>query len=196
MIMRQFSFDGCLSYVVASSGERMGAIIDPSHDPSPYLAFVKERNLQILYCIDTHTHVDHVSLAMELADALGARTVMSRNAAFQREIGVAAVNLPGIGKIIEENGQKRIDMFLEEKEGLHLGNIYLEALFTPGHTKTPCALSLTAGFLRGTRLSSANAAAPICPGETRMKCMRASSENLWVCPTTLSSILPMITGAT
>jgi sulfur dioxygenase len=140
MIMKQFNFDGCLSYVIASSDGRIGAIIDPSHDVAPYLAFAKEENLKILYCIDTHTHVDHVSLAMELADALKARTVMSRNAPLQREIGAGADNLPGIGEIMEANARKRIDILMEEGERLRLGNIYLEAVFTPGHTKDSMCL--------------------------------------------------------
>ena len=140
MIFRQFNFEGCLSYVIAASGERAGAVIDPSHDVEPYLAFVKEQNLNILYVIDTHTHVDHISLAPELADALGARTVMSANAPLQRRIGAGVTDLFGIEKIIEVNGQKRIDIYLEEGQHLAMGKLYLEAMFTPGHTKDSMSL--------------------------------------------------------
>lgn len=140
MIFRQFNFDGCLSYITASTFDRIGTIIDPSHDLEPYLAFVRENNLKIPYVIDTHTHVDHVSLSPELADTLGARTVMSVNTPLQREIGTGVKDLYGIEKIIEENGKKRIDMFLAEKERLPMGNLFLEAIFTPGHTKDSMCL--------------------------------------------------------
>ncbi|MBA4418215.1 MAG: hypothetical protein C0392_09950 [Syntrophus sp. (in: bacteria)] len=176
MIFRQFNFDGCLSYIVACKDERIGAIIDPSHDIDPYLAFVKEHHLNILYVIDTHTHVDHISLSPELAGPLDAQTVMCRNTPMQREIGPGikdlfgattrehrehegeasragvptqqvgrvegATQAPGIEKIIEENAGKRIDIYLDEKERLPLGSIFLKTIFTPGHTKdSMCLLS-------------------------------------------------------
>ena len=140
MIFRQFNFDGCLSYIIASSDERTGAVIDPSHDLEAYLAFVKEHNLKILYVVDTHTHVDHISLSPELADRLGAKTVMSSNATLQRQIGAGVKDLFGIEKIIEANGLKRIDVYLEEGQRLSMGNLYLEAMFTPGHTKDSMSL--------------------------------------------------------
>ncbi len=140
MIFRQFNFDGCLSYIIACKDERIGAIIDPSHDIDPYLAFVKENRLNILYVIDTHTHVDHVSLASELATALEAQTVMSRNTPLQREIGATVKDLFGIETIIEVNTQKKIDIYLEEKERLPLGSIFLRVIFTPGHTKDSMCL--------------------------------------------------------
>ncbi len=140
MIFRQFNFDGCLSYAVACNDERIGAIIDPSHDIDPYLAFVKEYRLNILYIIDTHTHVDHVSLSPELAEALDAQTVMSKNTVLQRKIGAEIENLPEIKKIIESNSQNRVDVYLDEKERLPLGSIFLRTVFTPGHTKDSLSL--------------------------------------------------------
>ena len=146
MILRQFNFDGCLSYVLASRDRKHGAVIDPSHDLEPYLACVREEGLTVSYVIDTHTHVDHISLSPELADALGAKTVMSAVAPLQRKIGEGVTDLFGIEKIIETNGRKRIDIYLAEGERLSLGNIYLEALFTPGHTKDSMCL-LTHGMI-------------------------------------------------
>jgi sulfur dioxygenase len=140
MIFRQFNFDGCLSYIIACKEERIGAIIDPSHDIDPYLAFVKENRLNILYVIDTHTHVDHISLTTELAQALDAQTVMSKNTPLQREIGSGVKDLFGIEKIMEVNAEKRVDIYLDEKERLPLGSIFLRVLFTPGHTKDSMSL--------------------------------------------------------
>ena len=134
MIFKQFNFDGCLSYIIASAADMVGAVIDPSHDMEPYLAFASENNLRMHCAIDTHTHVDHVSLSEELADAWGAKTVMSSRTPLQRKIGDGVKDLFGIEKIIEENGRKRIDVYLEEGESLSLGNLTLHALFTPGHT--------------------------------------------------------------
>jgi glyoxylase-like metal-dependent hydrolase (beta-lactamase superfamily II)/rhodanese-related sulfurtransferase len=142
MIFKQFNVEGCLSYVIACSSEKAGAIIDPSHSMEAYLEFVRSHDLQILYVLDTHSHVDHVSLAPELADILKAKSVMCKAAPVQREIGARVKKLFGIETIIAENGTKRIDLFLEEGEELTMGGVSLKALFTPGHTRdSMCLLS-------------------------------------------------------
>lgn len=140
MILKQLNFDGCLSYIAACRNERAGIIIDPSHVMEPYIGFVKENGLKILYVVDTHTHVDHISLAPELADAFGAKTVMSSNTPKQREIGSTITELFGIEKIIEENSSKRIDILLKEGEELRFGGITFRVFFTPGHTQDSMCL--------------------------------------------------------
>jgi glyoxylase-like metal-dependent hydrolase (beta-lactamase superfamily II)/rhodanese-related sulfurtransferase len=142
MIFRQFNFDGCLSYVTACPVERKGVIIDPSHSVEPYLAYVKENRLAILYVIDTHSHVDHISLVPELAARLGAKTVMSRHTPTQRMIGAGAQELFGIEKIIGENSIKPIDVYLDETDRLSMGSLILECIYAPGHTRDSiCLLS-------------------------------------------------------
>ena len=135
MIFRQFNFDGCLAYVIACEKERKGAIIDPSHEMEPFLDFVASRGLTIAYVIDTHTHVDHISLAPELADRLGAKTVMNRNTPAQRELGAQVTDLFGIEKILADNARKRIDVYLGDGDELKMGDITLQAMETKGHTR-------------------------------------------------------------
>lgn len=142
MIFKQFNFEGCLSYVIASDKTKEGAIIDPSHEMQSYLDFIKEQNLTIMYIVDTHTHVDHVSLSPELAKILSAKTVMNKNTPMQREIGAGVKELYGIEKIIAENAIKPVDIFLGEKDQIIMGNVFLECVYTPGHTKdSMCLLS-------------------------------------------------------
>jgi sulfur dioxygenase len=140
MIFRQFNFDGCLSYVSACSNELVGIIIDPSHETEPYFSFVKEKKLKILYVVDTHTHVDHISLAPELADALGAKTVMNKNTPIQRKIGEDIKDLYGIEKIIAENAGKHVDIFIDEGDELKTGGLVFSVIFTPGHTRDSMCL--------------------------------------------------------
>lgn len=135
MIFKQFNFDGCLGYVIACSVHRKGAVIDPSHDAQPFLDFIASHSLAIEYVIDTHTHVDHVSIAPELADALGAKTVMGRLTPVQREIGSKVTDLFGIETILAENARNRIDMYLGDGDELHIGDTTLKAVETKGHTQ-------------------------------------------------------------
>jgi sulfur dioxygenase len=140
MIFRQFNFDGCLSYIAACSNKHTGIIIDPSHETEPYFSFVIKEKLKIQYVIDTHTHVDHISLAPELADALGAKTVMHKNAPIQRKIGEGIKELYGIEKIIEENAGKRVDIFIDEGHELKTGGLTFRIISTPGHTQDSMCL--------------------------------------------------------
>jgi sulfur dioxygenase len=140
MIFRQFNFDGCLSYIAACSNKFVGIIIDPSHETTPYLQFVKEEKLKILYVIDTHTHVDHISLAPELADVLSAKTVMCKKTTIQRKIGKGIKDLFGIEKIIAENAGKRVDILIDEGDELKAGGLVFRVIFTPGHTRDSMCL--------------------------------------------------------
>ncbi|HOW54978.1 MAG TPA: rhodanese-like domain-containing protein [Syntrophorhabdaceae bacterium] len=135
MIFRQFNFDGCLGYVMACEKEKTGIIIDPSHETGPFLDFVESEGITITHIIDTHTHVDHVSLAPELADVLGAKTVMNVNTPSQRAIGATVTDLFGIEKILAENARKRIDIYLDNGDKIEIGKITLTVIHTKGHTQ-------------------------------------------------------------
>lgn len=152
MIFKQFNVEGCLSYIAACSDEHAGIVVDPSHDVEPYLAFIKENRLRILFCIDTHSHVDHVSLAPELAAVLDAKTVMDKYTPLQRKIGADVKELFGIEKIIAENGTKRVDIFLDDNDRLAFGRLSLKALHTPGHTQDCMCLLLHDRILSGDTL--------------------------------------------
>jgi sulfur dioxygenase len=135
MIFKQFNFDGCLAYVIACGDQKKGAIVDPSHDLKPFLDLVAAHSLKIEYVIDTHTHVDHISIAPELADILGAKTVMSRLTPLQREIGSKVTELFGLEKVLAENAGNRVDMYLGDGDELHIGGITLKVIETKGHTQ-------------------------------------------------------------
>ncbi len=135
MIFKQFNFDGCLGYVIACEKEKKGAIIDPSHEMEPFLDLVRSQGITVSHIIDTHTHVDHISLAPEIADALGAKTVMNRSTPSQRTIGAQVKELFGIEKVLAENAQKRIDIYLDDRDELKIGSITLRAIHTKGHTQ-------------------------------------------------------------
>jgi glyoxylase-like metal-dependent hydrolase (beta-lactamase superfamily II)/rhodanese-related sulfurtransferase len=140
MIFKQFNFEGCLSYIISGSKDQQGVIIDPSHEMNPYIDFIKSNDLHIRYVIDTHTHVDHLSLAEELADIVGAKTVMYANTPEQRKIGSTVKELFGIEKIIEINGKKRVDLMLNDGEKLVIGDLSFRVLYTPGHTRDAMCL--------------------------------------------------------
>jgi hydroxyacylglutathione hydrolase len=111
---------GNSSYLV-DLGDGRGLVLDPSRDPSPYLAGAEQRRLRLLWTVETHLHADFVSGSRELA-AKGA-TVVAPTA--------AGLQFPHRG--------------LRDGEELDLGGLSLQALATPGHTPEHLAYVLADG---------------------------------------------------
>jgi glyoxylase-like metal-dependent hydrolase (beta-lactamase superfamily II) len=63
LIFRQFirEHTGCSSYLIGSEKTRKCLLVDPLMDVERYEPFLKERQLEIVAVVDTHTHADHLS---------------------------------------------------------------------------------------------------------------------------------------
>ena len=104
---------GCLGYVVADRKTRLAAIVDPEAEMvGPMLDLIFEHGLRPAYIIDTHTHADHISGARELKAKTVARIVMH-----------------------EKAPASCVDLRVEDGDRLHLGELLLKFLHTPGHAK-------------------------------------------------------------
>jgi glyoxylase-like metal-dependent hydrolase (beta-lactamase superfamily II)/rhodanese-related sulfurtransferase len=112
MYFKQFLHDetGCASYFIASRQSREAAVIDPQYDVEPYLELASERDYRIVDVVDTHLHADHVSGNRRLAAASGARLRMHACA------DVLFLFDP-----------------LQDGDELHLGQLILRVVHTPGH---------------------------------------------------------------
>ncbi|HQF27529.1 MAG TPA: MBL fold metallo-hydrolase, partial [Bacteroidia bacterium] len=114
-------YTGCLAeaaYYIESNGEV--AIIDPLRDVSPYIDRANRNNGSIKYIFETHFHADFVSGHIDLAKKTGAKIVFGPTAA------------PGYDAYIAK-----------DEEVFPLGNVFIKALHTPGHTmESSCFLLL------------------------------------------------------
>jgi glyoxylase-like metal-dependent hydrolase (beta-lactamase superfamily II)/rhodanese-related sulfurtransferase len=111
---------GCASYFLASRQSREAAVVDPQLDIQPYLDLAAERDYRITDIIDTHLHADHVSGNRALAQACGARVWLHESA----DVRFAFDHLT--------DGQT-----------LHLGQLIVEAIHTPGHRPESVCLLVT-----------------------------------------------------
>lgn len=104
---------GCLGYAVADPETKLAALIDPELEMiEPMLDYLFEHGLRPRYIIDTHTHADHVSGAKELKEKTTAKLVMHEKA-------------PASG----------VDLRVRDGERIHLGELAIKFLYTPGHAK-------------------------------------------------------------
>jgi hydroxyacylglutathione hydrolase len=122
MYFKQFLHDetGCASYFLASRQSREAAVVDPQLDIQPYLDLAAEREYRITDVVDTHLHADHVSGNRALAQAASARIWLHAS---------ADVRFP-FSPLVD--GQE-----------LHLGQLVIEVVHTPGHRPESICLLVT-----------------------------------------------------
>src|SRR5690606_8272952 len=64
------------SYIIANE-DKEAIVIDPKRDIDTYISYAKEKGLMIKYVTETHIHVDYLSRAPELANAIEAILLLS-----------------------------------------------------------------------------------------------------------------------
>lgn len=135
------------SHVVADPATRAAAIIDPVLDFDPasgrvwteaaqkLLAHVRERQLRVVWILETHAHADHLSAADWLKHALAADGVAPRVG-----IGAGIVHVQrhfrdvfALGAEFAADGSQ-FDRLFTDGERFALGELEVHVIATPGHT--------------------------------------------------------------
>jgi glyoxylase-like metal-dependent hydrolase (beta-lactamase superfamily II)/rhodanese-related sulfurtransferase len=119
---KQFLHDetGCASYFLASRQSREAMVIDPQLEIQAYLDLAEERDYRITDVVDTHLHADHISGNRALRDASAARLWLHEAA------DVAFLFEP-----------------LRDGQDLHLGQLVVHVVHTPGHRPESICLLVT-----------------------------------------------------
>lgn len=112
------------SYLVGCQVKGEAIVIDAQRDIDVYLKVAKENGLRITHIAETHIHADFLSGSRELAAVTGAELYLS-----------------------DEGGETWQYEFphqgLKHGELIHVGNLTLEVLHTPGHTPESISFLLT-----------------------------------------------------
>jgi len=124
MIVKRFKV-GWLStncYVVGCEETKEAAVIDPGLESEAeadmILDYIKQNDYHIKYIINTHGHSDHVSGNAAMKEATGALILIHEKA----------------------DDHVEADRKLRDGDIIHVGNLKLTVLHTPGHT--PCGICL------------------------------------------------------
>jgi glyoxylase-like metal-dependent hydrolase (beta-lactamase superfamily II) len=160
MIFRPF-FDfahGCAAYVFGCGGQGLCAVVDAREsEVEEYVRFAAEKGMRLTHVFDTHVHADHRSGGPALAERVGARYCLHREADVRRPFTP-----------------------LDDGDEVALGNTRVRVWHTPGHT--PESLSLVVTDLRrgpepwfvvtGDTLFSGAVGRPDLPGDARENAAR------------------------
>lgn len=113
MKIKQFEDKGLAhySYAILSEGNKEIVLIDPARDPQPYYDYATANDASIVGVIETHPHADFVSSHLEIHNKTGA-TIYAHS--------MVGADYP--------------HQALDEGAELHMGEVKLRSLHTPGHS--------------------------------------------------------------
>lgn len=115
------------SYLVGCQARGEAIVIDPARDVRPYLEKAAAHGLTIVAVTETHIHADYLSGTRQLAEESGAIMLLSDEG-------------PAGWKYAFARPQDRL---LKHGDRIHIGNLILEVLHTPGHTPEHLSFLLT-----------------------------------------------------
>lgn len=132
---------GSIQYVVADSGTKKCALIDPVLDydeksgatatthADSILKFVANKGYVVEWILDTHPHADHFSAADYLKRKTGAPTAIGEKVTEVQRLWSDYYNWPGF---LADGSQW--DKLFAAGETFQVGNIDARVMFSPGHT--------------------------------------------------------------
>ena len=127
MLFRQL-FDrdsSTYTYLIADTSTRQAVLVDSVIEQVERdLQLIKELNLTLKYCLETHIHADHITGTGELRDRTGC-------------LGIVPINAEA----------QCADRFIKDGEAIELGKVEIEAIATLGHTNSHMAYLLNGSIV-------------------------------------------------
>jgi hydroxyacylglutathione hydrolase len=150
MILHQFvvgSMAVC-SYIVGCEETKKAAIVDPGGDEELLLAEIEKLGLTVEYIIATHGHPDHVCGNRKLQEATGAKIIM-------HTADVDFFDKPEVKEYFSMLGLEAsppVDIKVNAGDDIHIGNVSLKVIHTPGHTPGGICLYCAPNIITGDTL--------------------------------------------
>ena len=123
---------GTNCYLLEDEKAHVAAVIDPGDEAGRILQVIKDDGVDVKYILLTHGHYDHTTAVPELHQALP-----------QAEIYIHKADANGAGsRLFPLAGQIPDLKFYDEGDALALGDMTIQVLHTPGHSKGSVTLKV------------------------------------------------------
>jgi glyoxylase-like metal-dependent hydrolase (beta-lactamase superfamily II) len=93
------------------------------------LADAQQKDLRIVWVLETHAHADHLTAAGEIRRRTGARIACGKNICSVQETFARVFNMTDLA-----TDGRQFDRLLEEGDRIDLGALEIRVIETPGHT--------------------------------------------------------------
>ena len=165
-------------YIVYSETTKDGIVVDPGGDVDDLLGFIERKGLKIKDIILTHGHGDHIGGVIGLRDALNANVMIHKD---DHELLIdgdknLSSTMP-IGSVALE-----ADKLLNDGDIILFGDLKVEVIHTPGHTKGGICLKINDSIITGDTLFAGSIGRTDLPGGDYETIIKSIKEKLMTYP--------------
>jgi len=151
---------GANCYVIGCEKTKEAAVIDPGGDVDKIIDNLNDQGLTLKYIINSHGHFDHIAGNDKLREATGAELLIHELDGEMLEN--AKLNL---SSFMGFNKQFRpADRLLQDGDSVKVGEIKLQVLHTPGHTRGGISLFTEGAVFTGDTLFNGSIGRTDFPG--------------------------------
>ena len=132
MLVKQLTVGmmGVCCYIASCEKTNKAVVIDPGGDEDRILDYCTEKQLEVVYIVNTHGHLDHVCGNGRIQAATGAQIVMHAD-------DIAYFNDPAVKKYFAGLGLPEsppASISVQDGDIITFGEEQLQVIHTPGHT--------------------------------------------------------------
>lgn len=140
-----------ISYVVKDPNSSSCAVVDSvldfdyssgrtdTHSADAVIKFVRDNDLKVEWLLESHVHADHLSAAPYIQKEVGGKIGIGKNITIVQDTFGKVFNE---GTEFERDGSQ-FDRLLEDGDILHIGQMRVDIMHTPGHT--PACMTYVVG---------------------------------------------------
>ncbi len=137
MFVKQMEVGGfaVFAYIVACKVTKEALVIDPAAECERILEEAQSREYRIKYIVNTHSHVDHIMGNRRMKELTNADIIIH-----EREASSLLHQSPYMMQMFGAEPSPPADITVRDGDFIHIGDVSLKVLHTPGHS--PGSISL------------------------------------------------------